>query len=207
MRDKNENGKTFMDWLTKTAEKDENLIALAEIRLPENPKYSDIIGDIDKTTRHYIGWLPIQIRKSYLEIFDDLTPKAHEALNKGNEQEVKRLLGLMMDNRDRVNLNILVRMHKRQAASGAKGAEGRWPSERPDEEIIKQLASKLDQLGDPLPAKDLWCDFHSCLDEKGLHPHDTSGANVKDTDRMTWSGNSNGLTFKTFKNLLSRNRK
>jgi len=93
-----------------------------------------------------------------------------------------------------------------QTVKAQAGAAARFPTHSEIRDIIAALARRTDELDDPLPASDLWPDFYSALDKAGLRPDDSSGERVHDDDRMTWDGNDQGMTYKTFRNRISAAR-
>jgi len=109
-------------------------------------------------------------------------------------------------------IDILERLRKgirwllRQKQKSPKAVAKRWEGQVSVDHIIVRLASLRDELGDPLPVKELWSEFYSRLEEEGLKPCDTSGAEVHNNDQMFWESNSEGMTFKTFQNKIGEIR-
>lgn len=102
------------------------------------------------------------------------------------------------------------RQRKAKSDLGKLGATARWGDrdQRAEvEDIIGALARRADELGDPIPSADLWSELIAALDAMGAEPRDTSGEKVKDSDRVSWAGNADGIAFKSFKNKLSEARK
>jgi hypothetical protein len=100
-----------------------------------------------------------------------------------------------------------LQLSETRSDAGSKGAAARWEGHDEVGNIIARLAKRTDELGGIPDINELWPEFFAALGEAGLQPHDNSGAQVCDTDRMTWSGSDKGMTFKTFKNRISAARK
>lgn len=84
--------------------------------------------------------------------------------------------------------------------------DARWSGKQILSVVLPGLARRVDELGDPLPAKELWGEFYSQLEMNKLNPRDLSGPKVKDTDRITWRGDKDGIAYGRFKTRISECR-
>lgn len=98
---------------------------------------------------------------------------------------------------------------KNQKEKSKKAISIRWGGghRKKINEIIKLLSERTDELGDLLESDDLWTEFLGELDQVGLNPQDDRMTEVNDKSWVKWDGNLTKMTFKTFKNNLSKYRK
>lgn len=87
----------------------------------------------------------------------------------------------------------------RQKQSARLASAARWGEQQEANAIIERLAQCRDALGDHMPAKELWPEFFSALDELGLDPKELGF-------RIIWDGNEKGITLSTFSSRISRLR-
>lgn len=90
----------------------------------------------------------------------------------------------------------------KQSLRGAEGARIRWgdASREVVARVIASLAIEQDNLGYK-STDELWPLFYSELDNERLGPKETG-----DGLRVSWEGNSKGITRKRFNNLISEAR-
>ncbi|POP52981.1 hypothetical protein [Zhongshania marina] len=92
-------------------------------------------------------------------------------------------------------------------SAGYKGLKSRWASETREvrNQIIIDLAARKDVWG-PIPAKELWPEYFARLDFDGLNPIEEGPSRTCDSSVIRCDGLPNGISFKTFENLLSETR-
>ena len=92
---------------------------------------------------------------------------------------------------------------ERQSSSGQRGAKARWGGGEQEivNTIIARLAKQKDGLGDPEPPFELWPQFFSALEDRGLRPHEAEAG-----DAVTYGDHATRITFEAFRRHVQRAR-
>ena len=136
-------------------------------------------------------------------------------LSYSGKMQLKAAAQELHDLKMEVYLERLKHEETRQKLSpaGKKGAKARWHSDgnrwgedNVVQKIIASLAATTDRWGGPMKAKELWPLLYSELEQAHLNPEEVGPAETCEESKMQWEGNSSGVSFKTFQNMLSTAR-
>lgn len=192
----------------------DGLIEEAKMRLP--PFKGDLMAFLDNEERalkRLIPNLPAETKEGYDVGLHKLINEIRDSHNAGNYDWAHTKLYHYYLNRNRAQeaeSHSFANTHRaRQKEKSKKAHEKRWGDKELRlliEAVISGLAM-YEEYGEKPKTKDLWPLFYSALDEYGLNPNDTSNDLVKDFDRITWSGNDKGISYKSFENKITKARK
>ncbi|GEM_PF-3948236 len=157
-----------------------------------------------------IPLLPQELQGKFQRYAEDQLRSGRRCIQVADTEGLAMYLMMLDVNIDAVRQNINLEMAYAysdvQSGKGSAGAAARWGDRHHQNKVIEILSEKKDELGDLLPNVDLWSELYGMLDGEGLSPLDTSGERPKDTDRICWEGNPEGLTYKTFRNRVGKFR-
>lgn len=179
-----------------------------EKRYPDDP--SDWLDRVAKRFEVEDRELPSGLQEKFRRYATEQVRMARHCLAAGDSEGLAVAVMLLDENINAVRWNI--RLHREavyseiQRDKGVAGAEARWGDRDYQNKVIASLAARKDWMGfEPIP--DLWSLLFSRLDLDGMHPEDTSGAKPVESDRITWEGNSEGITYKRFRNKVGECRR
>jgi len=184
--------------------------ARLNVECPKNLR--EYLEEQEKFIKELMPKLPSDVRDDHKFGLERYLGWINSASIRGDDDQVIVYLYRYQRNVDRAisdyHQSIANPFRQRQSEKSKKAHEKRWGDKELRlhiEELISKLA-KLEDYGERYKTRDLWPLFYSALDDYGLDPDDTSGEVIKDADRMTWTGDDKGISYKTFENKITKAR-